>query len=227
MVATLGHDLDVDPLDALAARIRQKEAVVAVVGLGYVGLPLLVAAHDEGFPVIGYDADEAKVRSLQDGRSYVVDVADSVIGALDQARFDTDPAVLSDADVILICVPTPLKDSTPDLSMVQLATEQIALMLTPGRLVVLESTTYPGTTEEIVRPILERLSGLELGRGLRARLFPRADRPRPAGPSPGQHPEDRRRRDRAMPRARDRRSTASSCTRSSRRRPRARPRWPS
>jgi len=165
MVVTLGHDLDVDPLDALAARIRQKEAVVAVVGLGYVGLPLLVAAHDEGFPVIGYDADEAKVRSLQDGRSYVVDVADSVIGALDQARFDTDPAVLSDADVILICVPTPLKDSTPDLSMVQLATEQIALMLTPGRLIVLESTTYPGTTEEIVRPILERLSGLELGRG--------------------------------------------------------------
>ncbi|MEX2275753.1 MAG: nucleotide sugar dehydrogenase [Actinomycetota bacterium] len=165
MVATLGHDLDVDPLDALAARIRQKEAVVAVVGLGYVGLPLLVAAHDEGFPVIGYDADVTKVAALDGGQSYVVDVADSVVASMDQARFGSDPAVLRDADVILICVPTPLKDSTPDLSMVQLATEQVGLALKPGRLVVLESTTYPGTTEEIVRPILERLSGLELGHG--------------------------------------------------------------
>ncbi|MEX0754612.1 MAG: nucleotide sugar dehydrogenase [Actinomycetota bacterium] len=164
MVTNLPQDLETDPLDALAARIREKEAVVAVVGLGYVGLPLLVAVHGEGFPVVGYDADADKVRTLETGRSTIVDVADSEIAALDQARFAADPSALGEADVVLICVPTPLKDSTPDLSMVELAAEQVGLALRPGRLVVLESTTYPGTTEEIVRPIVERLSGLTLGK---------------------------------------------------------------
>lgn len=163
-MTNLPQDLETDPLDALAARIREKEAVVAVVGLGYVGLPLLVAVHGEGFPVVGYDADADKVRTLETGRSTIVDVADSEIAALDQARFAADPSALGEADVVLICVPTPLKDSTPDLSMVELAAEQVGLALRPGRLVVLESTTYPGTTEEIVRPIVERLSGLTLGK---------------------------------------------------------------
>jgi UDP-N-acetyl-D-glucosamine dehydrogenase len=153
----------VDPLDALAARIREKEAVVAVLGLGYVGLPLLLGIHRAGYPVIGYDADGAKVEGLSTGRSHLADVPDSEVRGLDGAEFAADPKALRRAEVMLICVPTPLTESSPDLSMVRLAAEQVALALTPGRLVILESTTYPGTTEEVVRPILEDMSKLALG----------------------------------------------------------------
>jgi UDP-N-acetyl-D-glucosamine dehydrogenase len=156
--------LGVDPLDALAARLREKEAVVAVLGLGYVGLPLLVGIHRAGYPVIGYDADADKIDVLLEGRSHIADVPDSEVRGLDGAEFSADPASLRRAEVMLICVPTPLKESSPDLSMVRLAAEQTALALSPGRLVILESTTYPGTTEEVVRPILEDLSKLALGR---------------------------------------------------------------
>jgi len=156
--------LGVDPLDALAARIREKEAVVAALGLGYVGLPLLVGIHRAGYPVIGYDVDADRVEGLRAGRSHIVDVPDSEVRGLDGAEFSADPASLRRAEVMLICVPTPLKESTPDLSMVRLAAEQAALALSPGRIVILESTTYPGTTEEVVRPLLEELSELALGR---------------------------------------------------------------
>jgi UDP-N-acetyl-D-glucosamine dehydrogenase len=155
-------DLSLDPMTVLADRIRRKEARVAVVGLGYVGLPLLVAANNAGFPVIGLEADPEKVGSLEDGRSYIVDVTDSEVAALERAEFDSDPRILNTADVVLICVPTPLTDHVPDLSLVRKAADDIARNLRAGMLVVLESTTYPGTTEEVVRPILEN-SGLTAG----------------------------------------------------------------
>ena len=154
---------DVDPLERLAERIRGREAFAAVVGLGYVGLPLLVGIHHAGFPVIGFDVDPAKVAALRERSSYIVDVTASELASLDRATFDTDSTVLGGADVVVLCLPTPLADGAPDLSMVRGAAEALAARLRPGMLVVLESTTYPGTTEEFLRPILET-SGLVAGR---------------------------------------------------------------
>jgi nucleotide sugar dehydrogenase len=136
---------------------------VAVVGLGYVGLPLLVGMHGAGYRVIGVDADEGKIDLLRSRRSHIADVAHSEIEAMDRASFSANPSPLAEADVIVLCLPTPLTDGTPDLTMVLTAGEDVARFLTPGVLVVLESTTYPGTTEELLRPILEE-SGLAAGR---------------------------------------------------------------
>jgi nucleotide sugar dehydrogenase len=159
------HDLNVDPLERLAARIRERQAVAAVVGLGYVGLPLLVGIHGAGFPTIGLDSDTSKIDVLRARRSHVVDVLDSEIEAMDDAAFSATPDVLRDADVIILCLPTPLADGAPDLTTVLTAAEDVARYLTPGTLVVLESTTYPGTTEELLRPILEE-PGLVVGRDI-------------------------------------------------------------
>jgi UDP-N-acetyl-D-glucosamine dehydrogenase len=147
----------------LARRIDDRTAMVAVLGLGYVGLPLLVAAGGEGFAMIGMDVDASKVASLREGHSYVGDVADDDLVDLGRVQFTTDHRVLVAADVIVMAVPTPLRDGAPDLSMVRGAAEIVARVLRPGQLVILESTTYPGTTEELVRPILEA-GGLVAGR---------------------------------------------------------------
>jgi UDP-N-acetyl-D-glucosamine dehydrogenase len=147
----------------LRERIVGRTATVGVVGLGYVGLPLLVAISSEGFPVIGLDINKDRADALAEGRSYIVDVSPDVLSSLDDALFTTDASTLGAADVIVIAVPTPLADGVPDLSHVKAAAEDVAAVLQPGRLVVLESTTYPGTTEEIIRPILEK-SGLVAGR---------------------------------------------------------------
>jgi nucleotide sugar dehydrogenase len=154
--------VDLDPLERLAASIRDRTAVVAVVGLGYVGLPLLVEVRQVGFETIGLDTDPTKVDALSTGRSYIVDVPSSEIGALDRTTFTGDTRVLERADVVVLCLPTPLTDGTPDLSMVRAAAETVATHLRPGVLVVLESTTWPGTTQEFLRPILET-SGLTAG----------------------------------------------------------------
>ena len=159
-----GTDVRADPLEELAERIRTKQATVAVVGLGYVGLPLLVSVARSGFPVIGFEVDDARVESLRAGRSYVGDITDAEVASLDRVEFHADPAALAGADVVLICVPTPLTDHTPDLAIVREAVDAVGRHLAPGRLVVLESTTYPGTTEEVVAPILEHASGLTAGR---------------------------------------------------------------
>ncbi len=161
-MTTFLTDLDLHPLDGLAVRIRDRSATTAVIGLGYVGLPLLVGMHGAGFRVIGVDADRRKIDGLRSRRSHIGDLSDSAIGALDRATFDADPGVLAEADVIVLCLPTPLTDGAPDLSMVLEAAESVARHLRPGMLVVLESTTYPGTTEEFLRPILER-TGLRAG----------------------------------------------------------------
>jgi nucleotide sugar dehydrogenase len=171
---------DVDPLERLAARIRSREAVIAVVGLGYVGLPLAAAVHGAGFRVLGVDADERKVESLNEGRSYVVDVTASEIAAMDRATFATAPDALGGADVIVLCLPTPLADGAPDLTMVLTAAEDVARYVRPGVLVVLESTTYPGTTDEVLRPILEE-SGFLVGRDFALSYSPERIDPGRAG----------------------------------------------
>jgi len=150
-------------LDDLILRLEKRHAAVAVVGLGYVGLPLLVAAGAEGFAVIGVDADRSKVAALKAGRSPVVDVSDDDIAWIEQRQFSTDHRLLVAADVIVVAVPTPLRDGTPDLSLVERAMTDVGSVLRTGQLVILESTTYPGTTEELVLPILEAESGLVAG----------------------------------------------------------------
>ncbi len=140
---------------------------MCVIGLGYVGLPLGLSFGEVGFEVVGIDVDEAKVSALQCGRSYVTDVTDVDLSsaiAKGSLRPTTDWSALDRADIVTICVPTPLrKTKDPDLTFIVAATEQVALRLRPGQLVVLESTSYPGTTEEVVLPRLCE-SGLEVGR---------------------------------------------------------------
>lgn len=148
----------------LAKRIKNKEATVGIVGLGYVGLPLLLAVRKAGFPVAGVDTDAEKVRALRDGRSYLTDVRPEDVASVNgEARFSSRYPLLGECDVVLICVPTPLRDHEPDLSAIEAAARGISRHLRPGTLVCLESTTYPGTTEEVLSPILER-SGMVAGR---------------------------------------------------------------
>lgn len=146
----------------LRRQILSRDASVAVVGQGYVGLSVACAAAEAGFAVTGIDSDPERVRDLSDGVMSVAGVdEDSYRSAMATGRlgFTTEHAALADHGVILICVPTPVRDSTPDVSFIEKACQTVASVLTSGCLVVLESTTYPGTTEELVRPILES-SGL-------------------------------------------------------------------
>jgi len=139
---------------------------LVVVGLGYVGLPVAQEACRSGMRVIGLDVDERLVTNLGRGISHIDDVTDDDLGEMIRAGFTatTDPAPLAEADVVVICVPTPLDDDkNPDLTAVLDAARSVGDLLQPGSLVVLESTTYPGTTEERVRPILEDGSGLTAG----------------------------------------------------------------
>ena len=151
---------------ALLERINNRTAKVGVVGLGYVGLPLAVEFANAGFHVTGIDLDERKVAQLNSGESYIQDVPTALVRPLVAAgklTATTDPGAVRDFDTINICVPTPLrKTKDPDLSFVVSAVEAINGHLHPGMLVILESTTYPGTTEEVVQPILER-TGLKAG----------------------------------------------------------------
>jgi UDP-N-acetyl-D-glucosamine dehydrogenase len=142
----------------LLRRITEKQARIGVIGLGYVGLPLAVEFARAGFSVVGYDVDAAKTDALNAGRSYIPDVPTGHVAevvARGTLRATTDPSALADVDVIDICVPTPLrKTKDPDLSYVVQAVEATAKVLRKGQLVILESTTYPGTTDEVLRPAL-------------------------------------------------------------------------
>ncbi|MGG7516721.1 nucleotide sugar dehydrogenase [Allorhizobium undicola] len=145
--------------EALLSAITSKRAKAGVIGLGYVGLPLAMSIARAGFSVLGFDIDPSKIDAIEAGKSYIEAVSDAVLGEMTAAgRFNatTDFLQLSDCDVIAICVPTPLtRHRDPDLSFVENTCRQIARALRPGQLIVLESTTYPGTTEEVVKPILE------------------------------------------------------------------------
>ena len=154
-------------IDGLAQRFATRAARIGVIGLGYVGLPLLRTAAERGFTTLGFDIDRAKVDQLNAGRSYLRHIKSETIAALRQQRrlaATDDFARLDEVDAIILCIPTPLtRQREPDLSFIISTTEAIAPYLRRGHLVVLESTTYPGTTREIMRPIIER-SGLRSGR---------------------------------------------------------------
>jgi len=154
---------------------RGDEAVdVVVIGMGYVGLPLAQAATRAGLRVTGYDVVPAVVQALNEGRSHIDDLSDADIDAMRAGGFvaTTDPSVLALAQTIVICVPTPLTpEGGPDLTAVLGATGAIAGNLQPGQLIVLESTTYPGTTDDEVRPVLEE-SGLVAGRDFHLAFSP-------------------------------------------------------
>ena len=143
----------------LAGKIRSKTARVGVVGLGYVGLPLAVEYAEAGFNVTGIDLSESKVGRINAGDSYIGDVSSSAVAPLvanGKLRATIDFSAIRDLDTINICVPTPLrKTKDPDMSYIVAACEEIAKYFHPGMLVILESTTYPGTTDELVLPMLE------------------------------------------------------------------------
>ena len=147
-------------LEALKQGFWSHSAAVGVIGLGYVGLPLVKAFNAGGFPVTGFDIDRDKVTQLQSGRSYIRTVpSETIREMIDSGRFGAtvDFAEIAAMDAVLICVPTPLdRHREPDLSYVERTAEAIVPYLRAGQLIVLESTTYPGTTAELLRPILER-----------------------------------------------------------------------
>ena len=151
----------------LLRKIKEKNLTVGVVGLGYVGLPLAVEKAKAGFRTIGFDVQEGKVRLVNEGHNYIGDVVDSDLKKLvenEMLKATSDFSFVKDVDFIAICVPTPLDShQQPDISYVKSSAEAIARHLTKETIVVLESTTYPGTTEELVKPILEQGSGLKCG----------------------------------------------------------------
>ena len=151
----------------LKEKIRNRQARIGIIGLGYVGLPLAVEFAKAGFEVTGFDVDVAKVSSIKKGHSYIGDVSsEDVSAAVKGGKLSAtdDMSKLHDMDAIDICVPTPLrKTRDPDLSYVVLAVDAVRARLKPGQLVILESTTYPGTTDEVVQPALEE-GGLKAGK---------------------------------------------------------------
>jgi hypothetical protein len=148
------------PLDRLLERISDRDAKVVVVGQGYVGLPLAMRAADIGFRVLGYELASERVEALRAGKSYVEDVPDAQLAsALSSGYWATDDAAdLRDFDIAVITVQTPLREGVPDLSYIEAAARDLVTALRAGALVVLESTTYPGTTVDLLCPILENSS---------------------------------------------------------------------
>ncbi len=169
MTVTKHTEFQDEVLTKLLSRINDKTAQVGIVGLGYVGLPLCLLFAGEGFHTTGFDIDPTKVAQLRQGRSYIKHISAEEISAAVQGNFfspETDFAKLREMDAIIVCVPTPLDGHRePDLTYITATTESISSYLRRGQLVVLESTTYPGTTEEVVLPALERF-------GLRCPISP-------------------------------------------------------
>ncbi len=165
---------------ALASKIENRTALIGVVGLGYVGLPLIDAFFQAGFTCLGFDVDQKKVDALNAGESYIKHIGnDKISGWVDTGKLSstTDMRRLSEADAVIICVPTPLSDSRdPDLKYVLSTTEAISKVARPGQLVILESTTYPGTTRDEMVPILEE-SGLTIGEQLFVAYSPEREDP--------------------------------------------------
>lgn len=152
----------------LLEKVQSRSIVAGVVGLGYVGLPLAVEKAKAGFKTIGFDVQAKKVEMVNAGHNYIGDVVDSDLTKLvkeGRLRATTDFSFVKDVDFIAICVPTPLDaHQEPDISYVRDSATAVAQYLKPGTMVVLESTTYPGTTEELIKPILEKGSGLTCGK---------------------------------------------------------------
>jgi len=160
---------DENPLKTnLLNKIKNKTAILGVVGLGYIGLPLAVEVAKTGFKTVGFDTQERRVNWINEGHNYISDILDIDLKKVvneDLLQATSNFPLIENVDAICICVPTPLDIyQQPDLSYVKNSTETVAKHLHVGMLVVLESTTYPGTTEELLKPILERKSGLKCGR---------------------------------------------------------------
>lgn len=155
--------------EKLIEKINDRSAVIGIIGLGYVGLPLMIEFGHAGFPVIGFDVDKKKTESLKEGKSYIRHIEDGVVASVFcDADKNADATVnfsrIKECDAILICVPTPLtKHRDPDLSYIESTAKAMASAMRAGQLVTLESTTYPGTTEDVMVPILESGSGLKVG----------------------------------------------------------------
>lgn len=168
------------PADALAERIDSRRALVGVIGLGYVGLPLVRVFHDAGFGVLGFDTDPAKIAALGRGENYLRHLGADFVGAMlatGRFRATSDASRLGEPDAVLICVPTPLgAGKEPDLSYVERTTDEIARVMRAGQLVVLESTSYPGTTRQVVLPRLES-RGLCCGRDFFLAFSPEREDP--------------------------------------------------
>lgn len=168
-------------LQTLLDKIADKTYTVGIIGLGYVGLPLMWTFHKHGMPVIGYDIDPAKIEHLRAGRPYIKHLGVEMMRVLSQSdRCDatTDFGRLAESDAILLCVPTPLNQwREPDMSFVVETTKTVARHLRRGQLVILESTTWPGTTEELMIPILEEASGLEAGKDFYVAYSPEREDP--------------------------------------------------
>ena len=165
---------------ALLGRFEQATARVGIIGMGYVGMPLAIAAVKGGFQITGFDVDHAKIETWNAGRAYLSHISpadNAVLRTADKFSITADFSGLAAMDAIIICVPTPLaEDRSPDLSYVISSTEAIAEQLRCGQLVILESTTYPGTTAEIMRPILEH-GGLKSGRDFYLAYSPEREDP--------------------------------------------------
>ena len=174
-----GDDEIASDFQNLIRKILRREAVIGVVGMGYVGLPLSDAFCAAGFPVVGFDLDETRLATLNRGASYLSHFADARVAAMRERGFaaTSAPDVLGRADAVLICVPTPITShNAPDLSHVVEAAETLAAVLRPGQLVVLESTTFPGAAAEVLKPILER-SGLRAGQDFALAYSPEREDP--------------------------------------------------
>jgi UDP-N-acetyl-D-glucosamine dehydrogenase len=164
---------------SLIRKVQQREAVIGIVGMGYVGLPLSDAFCSAGFTVIGFDLDETRLAALNRGASYLSHFPDARVAAMRERGFSATgaPDVLARADAVLICVPTPITShDAPDLNHLVEAAETLAAVLRPGQLVVLESTTFPGATVEVLKPILER-SGLRAGHDFALAYSPEREDP--------------------------------------------------
>ncbi|MEI8198270.1 MAG: nucleotide sugar dehydrogenase, partial [Phycisphaerae bacterium] len=164
----------------LETKIKERTALIGVMGLGYVGLPLLRAFHQAGFKTLGFDIDPAKIELLRGGKSYLKHLGEDFASAMAKSgRFDatTDFTRLKEPDAIIICVPTPLgRHMEPDLSFIENTVKAIAAHQRPGQLIVLESTTYPGTTREVVQPLLEA-KGLKCGQDFYLAFSPEREDP--------------------------------------------------
>lgn len=167
--------------EALLQKISERKATVGVIGLGYVGLPLVLLFNKRGFPVIGIDVDPRKVEQLRLGNSYIEHISSSQIEELNDSgsfRATTDPSHVNECDAVLLCVPTPLtRNREPDMTYIERTAEAIAPHLRRGQLISLESTTYPGTTAEVLVPILEKQSGLIANRDFFVAYSPEREDP--------------------------------------------------
>lgn len=167
-----------DPVQALSKKLQARRAIIGVIGLGYVGLPLALTSTDAGFETIGVDLDESRVGALRAGDSFLSHIDGAAIGKTrGRLQVHSVYAPLSRADVVVICVPTPITSNcAPDLGPIEQATQELSTQLRPGQLVILASTSFPGTTEEIVGAILQQ-SGLQLGRDFFLAFSPEREDP--------------------------------------------------